>query len=121
MVNIAEQLTAMAARYPDKRAVVWTAGRDASGRARYAHVTFTELDQETDRYAHGFENVGITRGTRTIFFVPPGLDFFALVFALFKVGAATAISKLTYCKREPLTPGQSIHRSRSARICPNTQ
>ena len=51
-VNIAEQLTAMAVRYPDKRAVVWTAGRDASGRARYAHVTFAELDQETDRFQH---------------------------------------------------------------------
>ena len=86
-VNIAEQLTVMAARYPDKRAVVWTAGRDASGRARYAHVTFTQLDQETDRYAHGLEKVGITRGTRTILGVTPGLDFFALVFALFKVGA----------------------------------
>jgi len=86
-VNIAAQLTAMAARYPDKRAVVWTAGRDGSGRARYAHVTFVELEQETDRYAHGLEHVGITRGTRTIFFVTPGLDFFALVFALFKVGA----------------------------------
>ena len=86
-VNIAEQLTAMSARYPEKRAVVWTAGRDASGRARYAHVTFAELEQETDRYAHGLEHVGITRGTRTIFFVTPGLDFFALVFALFKVGA----------------------------------
>ena len=86
-VNIAEQLTAMAARYPNKRAVVWTAGRDTSGCARYAHVTFEELARETDRYAHGFENIGITRGTRTIFFVTPGLDFFALVFALFKVGA----------------------------------
>ena len=86
-VNIAAQLTAMAARYPAKRAVVWTAGRDGSGRARYAHVTFAELEQETDRYAHGLEQVGITRGTRTIFFIPPGLDFFALVFALFKVGA----------------------------------
>ena len=86
-LNIAEQLTAMAARYPDKRAVVWTAGRDASGRARYAHVTFIQLEQETDRYAYGLEDVGITRGTRTIFFVTPGLDFFALVFALFKVGA----------------------------------
>ncbi len=86
-VNIAEQLTAMAARFPDKRAVVWTASRDASGRARYAHVTFTELAQETDRYAHGLKQAGITRGTRTILFVKPGLDFFALVFALFKVGA----------------------------------
>jgi acyl-CoA synthetase (AMP-forming)/AMP-acid ligase II len=86
-VNIAAQLTAMAARYPDKRAVVWTAGRDASGRARYADVTFAALEQETDRYAYGLEHVGVTRGTRTIVFLTPGPDFFALVFALFKVGA----------------------------------
>ena len=86
-VNIAEQLTQMAALTPDKHAVVWTAGRDRSGRARYAHITFRQLEQETDRYAHGLERAGITRGTRTIMFVTPGRDFFALVFALFKVGA----------------------------------
>jgi acyl-CoA synthetase (AMP-forming)/AMP-acid ligase II len=86
-VNIAGQLTAMAARTPDKPAVIWTAGRAGSGQARYAHVTFRELEQETDRYAHGLSAAGITRGTRTILFVPPGRDFFALVFALFKIGA----------------------------------
>ncbi|MCH7490979.1 MAG: AMP-binding protein [Gemmatimonadetes bacterium] len=86
-VNIAERLAANARRYPDKRAVVWTAGRDASGKATYAHVTFTELNQETDRYAYGFERAGITRGTRTILFVKLGFEFFTAVFALFKVGA----------------------------------
>jgi len=50
-------------------------------------VTFRELEQETDRYAYGLEAAGITRGTRTILFVTPGRDFFALVFALFKIGA----------------------------------
>lgn len=86
-VNIAGQLTAIAARTPDKHAVVWTAGREASGRTRYAHVTFRELEQETDRYAHGLSAAGIRRGTRTVLFVTPGRDFFALVFALFKIGA----------------------------------
>ena len=86
-VNIAERLAASARRYPDKKAVVWTAGRDGAGKATYAHVTFAELNQETDRYAHGFERVGIARGTRTILFVKPGVEFFTAVFALFKVGA----------------------------------
>lgn len=85
-VNIAGQLTAMSQRTPDKPAVVWTVGRQA-GRARYAHVTFKTLEQETDRYAHGLAAAGMTRGTRTILFVTPGPDFFALVFALFKIGA----------------------------------
>lgn len=86
-VNIAERLAESARRYPDKKAVVWTAGRDGSGKARYGHVTFAELGEETDRYAHGFERAGITRGTRTILFVKPGVEFFTAVFALFKVGA----------------------------------
>ncbi|MEO2198294.1 MAG: fatty acid CoA ligase family protein [bacterium] len=86
-VNIAGQLTAVAVRTPDKPAVIWTAGRQASGQTCYAHLTFRELEQETDRYAHGLGAAGITRGTRTILFVPPGRDFFALVFALFKIGA----------------------------------
>ena len=86
-VNIAERLAESARRYPDKKAVVWTAGRDGSGKARYAHVTFAELSEETDRYAHGFERAGIRRGTRTILFVKPGFEFFTAVFALFKVGA----------------------------------
>ncbi len=86
-VNIAGQLTAMARRTPDKPAVVWTVGRSQSGGARYAHVTFQQLEQETDRYAHGLAAAGLTRGTRTIVFLPPGRDFFALVFALFKIGA----------------------------------
>lgn len=86
-VNIAERLVASAERYPDKRAIVWTAGRDAAGTATYGHVTFAELNRETDRFAHGFDRAGITRGTRTILFVKPGVEFFTAVFALFKVGA----------------------------------
>src|SRR5262249_19611641 len=34
---------------------------------------------------------GITRGTRTVLMVPPGLDFFALTFALFKLGAVIVL------------------------------
>ena len=90
-VNIADQLAAMAERYPDKRAVVWPIGRDDAGRARYGEITFAALNQETDRYAHGLERVGITRGTRTILFVKPGPEFFALTFALFKVGAVPVL------------------------------
>ncbi|MEE9294121.1 MAG: fatty acid CoA ligase family protein [Phycisphaerae bacterium] len=86
-VNIADRLTAVAERLPNKKAVVWPVGRDAAGNARYHHLTFAELCREVDRFAEGLERAGITRGTRTIVFVKPGAQFFALVFALFKVGA----------------------------------
>ncbi len=86
-VNVAKRLAAMAQRFPQKRAVVWPTGRNASGKTRYAQITFQDLNRETDRYAHGLVSAGITRGTRTIVFVKPGVEFFSLVFALFKVGA----------------------------------
>jgi olefin beta-lactone synthetase len=82
-VNIADRLAEVAERLPNKKAVVWPTGRDRG----YAQVTFRELSEDVGRLAAGMRSVGITRGTRTILFVKPGKDFFALVFALFKVGA----------------------------------
>ena len=86
-VNIASHLPAMAATQPDKPAVVVPAGRDEQGRATWDQVTFAELDRNSDRIAHGLEAAGITRGVRTVLMVKPSLEFFALVFALYKVGA----------------------------------
>ena len=77
----------MAARLPDKAAVIVADGRGAEGESRWRGYSFAELDAESDRYAHGLVAAGITRGTRTALMVTPSLEFFALVFALFKVGA----------------------------------
>ena len=41
--------------------------------------------------ARGFERIGIRRGTRTVLMVTPSLEFFALTFALFKVGAVIVL------------------------------
>ncbi len=81
--NIADQLRAMATRFPDKHAVVWPIAREAG----YGHITFDGLNSEADRYAHGLDAAGVTRGTRTVVFVKPGVEFFALTFALFRIGA----------------------------------
>jgi acyl-CoA synthetase (AMP-forming)/AMP-acid ligase II len=89
--NIAEHLSRMAQRYPDKPAVVCPAGRDARGKAVYSRATFRELERLTDDYAHGLERTGIRRGARTILMVGPSLEFFALTFALFKVGAVPVL------------------------------
>ncbi|MFH1747742.1 MAG: fatty acid CoA ligase family protein [Planctomycetota bacterium] len=90
-VNIAEHLTRMAERYPHKRAVVCPVGRDAYDRVAYTHLTFEQLERETDRYARGLERAGLTRGMRTILMVRPSLEFFALAFALFKIGAVPVL------------------------------
>jgi acyl-CoA synthetase (AMP-forming)/AMP-acid ligase II len=91
IVNIAEYLPRMAEAYPDNPAVVCPTGKDAAGRTTYKHLTFAQLNAETDRYAHGFSRAHITRGTRTILMVKPSLEFFTLTFALFKVGAVPVL------------------------------
>ncbi len=42
---------------------------------------------DSDTIAAGLESIGIGRGMRTALMVPPSPDFFALTFALFKLGA----------------------------------
>ena len=86
-VNIAAHLPAMGRQFPETRAVVFPQGRDAAGKIRFTQYTFRQLDEESNRLARGFESIGIRRGTRTVLMVTPSLDFFALTFALFKLGA----------------------------------
>ena len=90
----------MAKTQPLKKAVVCPAGRDSHNRAAYSHLTFRQLDRDSDRLAHGFENIGIKRGTRTILMVKPGFEFFAIIFALFKTGAVPVV----------VDPGMGIRR-----------
>ena len=49
--------------------------------------TFREVAQLSDRYANGLRAHGVEPGTRVAFMVPPGLDFFALCYAVFKITA----------------------------------
>jgi olefin beta-lactone synthetase len=84
--NIAIHLSRMALRQPYTLAVVVPDGRDRSGRVRYTHMTYRQLDRDSDRIARGFKTVGIGRGTRALVMVRPSLDFFSLIFALFKAG-----------------------------------
>ena len=99
-VNIASYLRQAAKDHPYKRAVVYPAGRDKNGRIAYSHLTFLQLDQESDCLAHGLEAVGITRGVRTVLMVKPSIDFFALIFAIFKTGAVPVV----------VDPGMGIRR-----------
>jgi acyl-CoA synthetase (AMP-forming)/AMP-acid ligase II len=86
-LNIAEHLKRSALDRPFARAVVYPAARNRTGRIAYTHLTFQQLDRESDKVAYGLERIGITRGTRTVLMVRPGIDFFVLTFSLFKVGA----------------------------------
>jgi acyl-CoA synthetase (AMP-forming)/AMP-acid ligase II len=89
--NIAIHLATMAMRQPHTMAVIVPDGRGKDGRVRYTHMTYHQLDHDSTQLAHGFKSLGIGRGTRAVVMVRPGLDFFALVFALFKAGAVPVL------------------------------
>ena len=89
--NVAHFLAKWAERTPNNRAVIYQARKNKHGKQEYAHLTFQQLDRESDCYAHGLVRAGITRGTRTILMVKPSLEFFCLVFAMFKVGAVPVV------------------------------
>ena len=106
-LNVAIYLAQMAKERPYKKAVVCPSGKDTNGNTAYTHLTFRQLQRESDCLAHGLLACGIRRGTRTILMVKPSLEFFALTFALFKVGAVPVvvdpgmgIKRMLNCLRE---------------------
>src|SRR5687767_3680965 len=86
-VNIASYLPRMAARQPDKRAIVFPEGRDARGRVAYTQLSYRQLDEEANRLARGFLAAGVQRGSRAILMVRPSLEFVSIAYALFKIAA----------------------------------
>ncbi|MGA1875866.1 MAG: fatty acid CoA ligase family protein [bacterium] len=90
-MNIASYLSQMARNMPYQRAVVFPHTRDRQGRVSYTHLTFRQLHEKSDMYAHGFHGIGIKKGMRVLLMVRPGLEFIALTFALFKMGAVPVL------------------------------
>ena len=76
----------MAQKQPDTYAVV-KQSNDSSPDLYENAYTYKQLDEISDQVANGLEAYGIKKGSRTVLMVQPGLDFFALVFALFKLEA----------------------------------
>ena len=89
--NIAKSLRAMAKDRPDDVCVMEPVGKEPSGAVRYATWTFAELDREVDRLCHALATTGLERGMRTVLMVPPSRSFYALSFALFRLGAVPVL------------------------------
>jgi acyl-CoA synthetase (AMP-forming)/AMP-acid ligase II len=83
--NVAEHLPRMARERPHALAIVMPTR--AGGKRRYVNTTFAQLEERSNAMAAGLREIGIVKGTRTVLMVRPSLPFFALTFALFKVGA----------------------------------
>jgi acyl-CoA synthetase (AMP-forming)/AMP-acid ligase II len=88
--NVATALTWQARRQPNVTAIHYPqSGTFRKG--EYSSCTYQELDELSDSYARGLTAYGIGPGTRTALMLTPGLDFFAMFFALFKAGAVPVL------------------------------
>jgi acyl-CoA synthetase (AMP-forming)/AMP-acid ligase II len=91
-LNVASHLARMATEEPNRPAVHFPIGSvKHDGPSPHRTLTFAELNAKANAYAHGLESLGIARGVRTALMVPPGEEFFALTFALFKVAAVPVL------------------------------
>src|ERR1043165_4855819 len=86
--NIAQFLPEIARAEPHRTAILCPHARDDQGRTS---VTFAQLNSESDMLAWGLSGHGIKPGHRVLLGVRPGIDFIALTFALFKIGAVPVL------------------------------
>jgi len=86
LANVATALSWQARRQPNVTAIHYPQS-GAFRKSTYASCTYQELDELSNCYARGLTAYGISAGTRTALMLTPGLEFFAMFFALFKAGA----------------------------------
>lgn len=86
-MNVADQITEQAMALPHKRSVVAVSGKDSFGNYRYVHYTFIQLEKRINQFANSLKKNGVSKGDKVLVFVKPCLDFSAIAFALFKMGA----------------------------------
>ncbi|MDR2721374.1 MAG: AMP-binding protein [Coriobacteriaceae bacterium] len=76
-MNTASLLEKQARQLPEKTAIVF----------RDERVSFKELDETINRFAHYFVKQGISSGMKVLLFIQPSVELPATTFALFKIGA----------------------------------
>lgn len=90
-MNIAAHLPVLAQRQPEALAVVVQGRKDSTGKFRYEQWTAADLERESNRAAMGLHRAGVRQNMRAVLMVKPSLEFFALTFALFKLGAVPVL------------------------------
>lgn len=96
--NIGQALTETARRLPDQIAVACPSSArptklkvQPGQKLAYDRITFSQLEERSNQIAAKLREVGIKPGMRAALMVPPGIDFVAHVFALYKTNAVTIL------------------------------
>lgn len=85
--NIIEWFLRWAEKVPDRPGIVFPRRAGPGAPLEYDVVTFRQLDQDASRIAHGLRRRGIRQGDRVLVMVPMSRPLYALLIAIFKLGA----------------------------------
>ena len=89
--NVADFLREHAQSRPDAPALRFPSPGYKTTRPTWDSWSFAQLDGRSDDYARGFVLHGVQPGDRTLMLFKPSLDFYAVLFGLFKVGAVPVL------------------------------
>lgn len=89
--NVATALRRHARERPDAPAIEFPAASYRTDAPTWDVYSYAQLDQESDAYARGFVGAGVRPGDRTLMLMKPSLDFYAVLFGLFKCGAVPVL------------------------------
>ena len=92
--SITDALPRRAAESPEQIAIRVPGPRhNAKGFARYDQaLTFAQLDERTQSLARGLlQDAGLKRGDRVVVMLKPSLEFFVVMFALFRAGVVPVL------------------------------
>jgi len=90
LCNVAGALSWQARRQPEVAAIHHPVRSLLKG-IRYSSCSYRQLNELSNQYAAGLTEFGIVAGTRVALMLKPGLDFFAVFFALFKAGTVPVL------------------------------
>jgi olefin beta-lactone synthetase len=80
-LSLATRFQHNAKSFPNKPVFIYPGNK-----AGWETITYGQLAEQVNQFARGLSALGIPPGTRAALMVPPGLDFFAIVFAILRCG-----------------------------------
>jgi len=89
--NVAGLLRQQALEFPERVALLVPTAVNRNGEVIHTSYTFAELESESNRYSNGLKSLGISKGSKVLLMIPPGFEFVAFVFALFKITAVPVL------------------------------
>lgn len=89
--NVANLVRRHAVARPDQVAIRFPSPSYTTERPAWESWTYRDLERESDAYARGLTREGVQPGDRTLLLIRPNLEFYAVIFALFKIGAVPVL------------------------------